>query len=34
MIAITDGDLAADAAARDAGLARDLHDDHPKGGSS
>jgi 3-hydroxybutyryl-CoA dehydrogenase len=34
MIAIMDGDLAADAAARDAGLARDLHDDHAKGRSS
>ena len=33
-IAITDGDLAADAAARDAGLARDLRDDTLTGGSS
>jgi 3-hydroxybutyryl-CoA dehydrogenase len=33
-IAIMDGDLAADAAARDAGLARDLRNDHPRRGSS
>jgi 3-hydroxybutyryl-CoA dehydrogenase len=32
-IAIMDGDLVADAAARDAGLARDLRNDPPKGGS-
>jgi 3-hydroxybutyryl-CoA dehydrogenase len=33
-IAIMDGDLAADAAARDAGLARDLRNDQPRRGSS
>jgi len=33
-VAITGGDLVADAAARDAGLAGDLRHDHPRGGSS